>query len=159
MKPTLYLETTVPSYYVARPSRDVVTLAHQEITRHWWKRRLPLFDIFISPVVLEEAGRGDKDQAQKRVEVLSRFPILEATDEIEGLARTYMEKVGFPAKAIRDAAHLAFACGYGVDYLVTWNCSHIANAEFRRRLWAINSSIGFQTPVICTPEELMGEEV
>ncbi len=69
-----------------------------------------------------------------------------------------MKEVGFPAKAIRDAAHLAFAGGYGLDYLVTWNCAHIANAEFRRRLWEINLSIGIRTPIICTPEELLGKE-
>lgn len=159
MKPTLYLETTIPSYYASRPSRDILVLARQEITRTWWDGRLPSFTAYISPVVIEEVKRGDEKLARNRMALLSRFPILQATDEIEYLTEMYMEEVGFPQKAIRDSAHLAFACGYGLDYLVTWNCAHIANAEFRRRLWEVNSSMGIRTPVVCTPEELMGEEV
>ena len=81
---------------------------------------------------------------------------MKATEEIEQLAETYMKNIGLPPKAIRDSAHLAFACGYGIDYLVTWNCAHIANAEFRRILWDVNLSLGIRTPIICTPEELMG---
>ncbi|MFH1117953.1 MAG: type II toxin-antitoxin system VapC family toxin [Pseudomonadota bacterium] len=158
MKSTLYLETTVSSYYVSRPSRDIVVLAHQEITRIWWDRRLPLFDVYISPIVLEEIGRGDPEQADKRLRVLSSFLVLEATTHVENLAKIYVRELAIPPKAMRDAAHLAFACAYGVDYLVTWNCAHIANAEIRRRLTTVNVRHGIETPVICTPEELMGRE-
>jgi hypothetical protein len=158
MPPTLYLETTIPSYYTARPVRDVIVLAHQEITRTWWEQRLPVFDVYISPVVLEEARQGDPVAAQKRLEVLASFPVLEATSAIERLAETYMTQLALPGKALRDAAHLAFACGHELDYLVTWNCAHIANAELRRRLMALNAALGLQTPIICTPEELMGVE-
>jgi hypothetical protein len=158
MKPTVYLETTVPSYYVARPSRDVIILAHQEITRDWWEHRLPLFDVYISPVVLEEASQGDAEQVRRRLECLAKFPILKATPETERLAEVYMRELNLPPKAIRDAAHLAFACENELDYLVTWNCGHIANAEFRRRLLETNIAKGVYTPVICTPEELMGVE-
>ncbi|MEW6351318.1 MAG: type II toxin-antitoxin system VapC family toxin [Thermodesulfobacteriota bacterium] len=158
MKPTLYLETTIPSYYVSRPSRDIVVLAHQEITREWWERRLPLFKAYVSPVVIEEAGRGDPDQARKRLKAVDAFPILAATPQVEDLADLYMKKLGIPAQAIRDAAHLAFACGYRMEYVVTWNCAHIANAEIRRGLMALNATVGIGTPIICTPEELMGRE-
>ena len=158
MKPTLYLETTVPSYYTARPVRDVIVLAHQEITRAWWEQRLPLFDVYISPVVLEEACQGGSEPAKRRLEILAPLPVLEATPAIESLAKTYIAELALPGRALRDAAHLAFACGYELDYLVTWNCVHIANAELRRRLMAINATLGLQTPVICTPEELMGGE-
>ncbi len=158
VKPTLYLETTIPSYYTARPVRDVIGLAHQEITRTWWEQRLSSFDVYISSVVLEEARQGDPEAARRRLEVLSPFPILAATSAIEQLANTYMIQLALPGKAIRDAAHLAFACGYGLEYLLTWNCTHIANAELRRYLIAVNVSAGLQTPIICTPEELMGAE-
>lgn len=158
MKPTLYLETTIPSYYTARPVRDVIVLAHQEITRTWWEQRLQLFDVYISPVVLEEARRGDQVPAQRRLEILASFPVLEVTPAIEHFAEVYMKELALPGKALRDAAHLAFACGYELDYLVTWNCAHIANAEIRRRLMAINAALGLQTPIICNPEELMGLE-
>jgi len=158
MKPTVYIETTVPSYYTSRPSRDIIVLAHQEITRIWWDERLQFFEAYISPVVIEEAARGNEEQAHNRLDLLSQFQILKATDEIEKLAEIYMKEIGFPTRAIRDAAHLAFAGGYGLDYLITWNCAHIANAEFRRRLWEINMDIGIRTPIICTPEELLGKE-
>jgi predicted nucleic acid-binding protein len=158
MKPTIYIETTIPSYYASKPSRDIIVLAHQEITRMWWDERLQLFEAYISPVVIEEAGRGNEEQAYKRLNLLSQFRILKATDEIEQLTETYMKKIGLPSKAIRDSAHLAFASAYGLDYLITWNCAHIANAEFRRRLWDVNLSIGIRTPIICTPEELLGKE-
>jgi hypothetical protein len=158
MKPTLYLETTIPSYYAARPVRDVIVLAHQEITRTWWERRLPLFDVYISPVVLEEVRQGDAEASRKRLESLSPFPVLDATSAVEQLADTYMARLALPGKALRDAAHLAFACGYDMEYLVTWNCAHIANAEVRRQLIMINAELGLQTPIICTPEELMGSE-
>lgn len=89
---------------------------------------------------------------------MALFSILDATSQIEQLAQTYLTELRLPQKALRDAAHLAFACGYEIDYLVTWNCTHIANAEIRKQLTAINASVGIQTPVICTPEELMGSE-
>jgi hypothetical protein len=90
MKPTLYLETTTPSYYTARPVRDVIVLAHQELTRMWWEQRLPLFAVYISPVVLEEARQGDPAAAHRRLEVLAGFSVLEATPTIEHLAAVYM---------------------------------------------------------------------
>ena len=158
MKPTLYLETTIPSYYAARPVRDVIVLAHQEITRVWREQRLSLFDVYIPPVVLEEVRQGASEPAGRRLELLARFPVLEATLAIERLAEKYMTNLELPGKALRDAAHLAFACGYELDYLVTWNCVHIANAELRRQLTAVNATLGLRTPVICTPEELMGAE-
>jgi hypothetical protein len=119
---------------------------------------LPLFDVYISPVVLEESRQGDPEVARRRLEALSPFPVLEATPAIERLADTYMTQLALPGKALRDAAHLAFACGYELDYLVTWNCAHIANAELRRHLMAINAVLRLQTPIICTPEELLGPE-
>ena len=146
MKPTLYLETTVPSYYTARPVRDVIILAHQEITRTWWEQRLGSFDVYLSPVVLEEIRQGDAEAARKRLEILSPFPILQATSAIERVAEVYMAELALPGKALRDAAHLAFACGYQLEYLVTWNCRHIANAELRSQLMAVNGALGLQTP-------------
>ena len=89
---------------------------------------------------------------------MASFPVLDATPQIEQLAQIYLTDLRLPEKALRDAAHLAFACGYELEYLVTWNCTHIANAEIRRQLIAINTSMGLQTPIICTPEELMGSE-
>ncbi len=158
-RPVLYLETTVVSYLVARPSRDVVVLAHQEITRQWWATRREAFSIYVSPVVLEEAALGDAEQARERLQLLTPYPVLSASDHVEQIAAAYLRELRLPERALRDAAHLAFACTYAVDYLLTWNCAHIANAEVRRQLARVNDRLGLVTPVICTPEELLGEEV
>jgi predicted nucleic acid-binding protein len=156
MKPSLYIETTVPSYYVSRDSRDVVVLAHQQITRIWWETSLARFRAYISPVVLMEARAGDSEQARRRIELLAPFPILEASEAAEHLASRYMDELGLPDVAIRDAAHLAIASVYEMDFLVTWNCAHIANGEIVRRLTQFNTAAGIATPTICTPEELLG---
>lgn len=158
MKPKLYLETSVPSYYTSRLSRDVVVLAQQEITRIWWERRLPLFDTYVSELVLDEVGRGDPDAARRRLDALTDFLVLKTTPDIEALAATYMTNLTLPSKALLDAFHLAFACSYDIDYLVTWNCTHIANAEIRRQLIDFNAAGKRKTPIICTPQELMGME-
>jgi hypothetical protein len=155
-KPALYLETTVPSYYVARPSRDVVALAHQELTREWWERRASNFTIYISPLVLQEAAVGDAGAAARRLDVLAGFSVLRATEEIERLAQFYFEELCLPDRALRDAGHFAFACGYGMQYLLTWNCVHLANAEIQFRLIEVNERRGLKTPIVCTPEALMG---
>lgn len=158
MKPTLYLETTIASYLTARPSRDVIVLAHQEITRDWWNRRREQFAIYISPVVLQEAALGDAEAAERRLALLKDFPVLDASPQVEGLAQTYFSELRLPDRAVRDAAHLAFATVYEMDYLLTWNCLHIANAEVIRQLAGINVRLGIATPTVCTPEELSGSE-
>ena len=158
MKPSLYLETSIPSYLVARASRDIVVLAHQELTRRWWEKRCGLYEIYVSPTVLDEASRGDQQAADQRMEILKAFKVLDDTPEIERLTKQYHTKLRLPDGAIRDATHLAFACYYAIDYLMTWNCAHIANAENVRRLMELNRTLGMTTPTICTLEELMGME-
>ncbi len=155
-KPTLYLENTIVSYLAARPSRDLIVAAHQQITREWWDRRRDAFTIYISPVVLEEASQGDPQAARARLELLDALPVLAATPRVEEVANVYFAELGLPDRVVRDAAHLAFAVVYEVEYLLMWNCAHIANAEIRRRLQALNARLGLHTPTICTPEELLG---
>jgi predicted nucleic acid-binding protein len=155
MKESIYLETTVVSYYTSKPSRDIVALAHQEITRQWWPIAIRRYDIFISEVVTEEARFGDPEAAKRRLEELKDFPHLELNDKVEEMAQVYMERLNIPEKSFRDAAHLAIACVHNIDYLVTWNCAHLANGEVIKKLMKINESLGIHTPIICTPEELM----
>ena len=155
MKESVYIETSVISYYTSRPSRDIIILAHQEITREWWPIAIKRFNVFISQVVVEEISMGDQDAAKRRLEVIKDFPHLELTDKVEEMAKIYMEKLGIPKKSIRDSAHLAIASVHNIDYLVTWNCTHLANAEIIKKLIKINESFGIDTPVICIPEELM----
>lgn len=157
MKESIYLETTVVSYYVSRPSRDVIALAHQEITREWWHKAKMRFDCFISQIVIEEARMGDEEAVKRRLEELKNFPHLELTDKVEEIAQIYIKRLEIPAKSFRDAVHLAVASVHNIDYLVTWNCTHIANGEIIKKLMSINENICIHTPIICTPEELMEE--
>jgi predicted nucleic acid-binding protein len=155
MKESVYLETTVVSYYTSKPSRDIIVLAHQEITRQWWSHATKTYNIFISEVVMEEAGLGDPEAAKRRLHEIKDFPHLELNNLVEKMARTYMEKLFIPEKSLRDAAHLAIASVHNIDYLVTWNCSHLANGAIIKKLVTLNKTYGVHTPIICTPEELM----
>jgi predicted nucleic acid-binding protein len=157
MKPKLYLETTVPSYLSAWPSRDLIRAGHQQITREWWETRRADFDIYISQLVLDEAGAGDAQAARDRLEVLQTLPLLDLTAEVTDLASDLKSELALPPKAITDAAHIAIAAVHGMDFLLTWNCTHIANAEMFSQIELACKERGFNAPVICTPEELMGK--
>jgi hypothetical protein len=156
-RPTLYLETTIPSYYAARPSADLVLAAHQHLTRVWWDDHKAAYDIFVSELVLQEASRGDPDAAEKRGAVVVGFPILRVTEDAIHLARIYLKRLPLPPSADADALHLALATINGMDYLLTWNCRHIARGSVIRALPAVNTEHGYETPTICTPEELRYE--
>lgn len=156
-KPTLYLETTIPSYLLATRSRDVVSLARQEITRAWWQHARGRFSVLVSDAVLEEAQRGDSRAARVRRDFLAQFPVLEATPDVERLTGLYFRERIVPSEKATDAAHLAFASVYRVQFLCTWNFKHLANAFALRRLRALNEKYGFFTPHVCTPEELLGD--
>jgi predicted nucleic acid-binding protein len=153
MKPRVYLETTVPSYLTAWPSRDLIRAAHQQITREWWGRRHG-YELFISQLVIRESQAGDLDAAAARLATLAGLPLLEQTEAVETLARTILDQVPLPERATADALHIATAAAHGMDYLLTWNCTHIANVTLRGRIEAVCRDAGFEPPAICTPEEL-----
>lgn len=156
MKAKLYLETSIVSYLTARPSHDLIRAAHQQVTRDWWETR-DSFDLYISQFVLDEARAGDAHAAGLRLAALREAEVLELTPDTGGLARKILEQGGMPAKAYVDAVHVAVAAVHGLDYLLTWNCTHIANASMRGRIEAICRATGFEPPVICTPVELVRE--
>src|SRR5436305_10527930 len=153
IKPRVYLETTIASYLTAWPSRDLIVAAHQQITREWWEKRRQGFDLFISQFVIDEAGLGDPDAAQRRLETLVPLPILDASEDVFVLADELMKRVPLPAKAETDSLHIAISAVNGMDYLLTWNCTHIANAELRDDIEAVCRKSGLESPIICTPEE------
>ena len=155
MKPTAYIETSVVSYLTARPSRDVVVAAYQEITREWWNGAVERFDLLASELVVAEAGGGDAEAASARLHVLETVTLLDAGEHAADLAQTLLDLAALPRKAAGDAAHIAIAVTNGVDYLVTWNFRHIANAVMRSRIEAVCRQAGYQPPVICSPSELM----
>lgn len=154
MKPRVYVETTVISYLAASPSRDIVVAAHQQLTREWWQRR-DRFELFVSQAVIDEASRGDTDVAARRVALVAHIPLLVVGDDVYEFARQLLRSRAVPAKANLDAVHIAVAAVNQVNYLVTWNCAHIANAAVRGKIEEACRGAGLPTPTICTPEELM----
>jgi len=158
MKPRVYLETTIPSYLTAWPSRDLVRAAHQQITRDWWDRRREEFELYISQVVLRECQAGDATAAAERFKILQDLPLLEQTEEATRLAQALVDRVPLPERAAVDALHVAIAAVHGVDYLLTWNCTHIANATLRDPIESVCRENGYEPPAICTPDELLAEE-
>jgi hypothetical protein len=158
-RPTLYLETTIPSYYTARVSQNLVVAAHQAITNEWWQRESNKYTLYISQFVLDEVVEGDPEAAKRRSDFLAPFPLLEITDEVLTVTKAIINTKFFPEKAIQDALHVAITAVHGIDYLLTWNCVHINNAIFKERLRIVSEQCGFHFPMICTPEELMEGEI
>ena len=158
MRSKLYIETSIPSYLVSIPSRDIIVAGHQQTTRLWWDLRKDNFDIFISQFLIDEVSAGDPGQAERRMKVIETFPQLDITDDVTRLAEALLLGKVIPYKAATDAAHIAIAAVHGMDYLMTWNCTHIANAIIFSAARHICLEQGFTFPIICTPEELMGEE-
>ena len=155
MKERIYIETSVISYLTGRPARDVVIAAHQELTRQWWETRASRFDILVSELVREEASGGDAEAARRRMAAIGDIPVLKADDAAVTLAERLILHGPIPQQSAADALHIAIAAVNGLDYLLTWNCSHLANAAHRQRIAALVEAAGYVCPVICTPEELM----
>ena len=147
MKPRVYLETTIPSYLTTWPSRDLIRAAHQQLTREWWDRRAG-FDLFISRSVVTECRAGDPDAAAARMAALVGLPLLEQSEDVGALAEALVRGVPLPPQAAADALHIATAAVHGMDYLVTWNCAHIANVILRPRIEALCQARGHTPPLI-----------
>jgi predicted nucleic acid-binding protein len=156
MKESIYLETTIISYYSSRPNRDIVIAGHQQITKDFVDKSALRYDIFVSELVIEECKSGDKEAAILRLELLKTFKLLELNDAALSLAKSLVSSKIVPNQYAEDALHIALATIHGMDYLVTWNCKHIANAHIRNKLEKAIRKNGYILPVICTPEELMG---
>lgn len=153
---SVYLETSFISYLVARPSRDVIVAGHQQTTQDWWSNRRNEFECLVSQVVIDEASAGDLAEVQKRLGIIADLAELEITADAEPLAAAIMASGVLPPHVARDAAHIAVAAVHAVDYLLTWNCKHLANAQISRRIALLCEKAGHRMPIICTPEELMG---
>jgi predicted nucleic acid-binding protein len=154
-KATIYVETSIISYYTSIPSRDILICANQQITKDWWEKVLPRFDAFVSPAVIEEISDGEKQMAQFRLEASSHFRILRLNNETISLAQKILKRFSFPDKAKSDALHIAFPVVHKIDYLVTWNCKHIANAFTLKAIEKLVADNGYEMPIISTPNELM----
>lgn len=157
MQPKAYIETTIVSYLTAQPSRDVILAAHQQITDQWWHERRARFELYTAQPVVDEAAEGHAEAAERRLEKLTPLPLLDITEEVSRVAEALLRRGPIPRKAAVDAVHIAAAAVHSMDYLLTWNCKHIANAAMRNKIEAIIRSNGYEPPILCTPEELLEE--
>ena len=155
MKPSVYVETSVLSYLAARPSRDLLIAAHQEVTHEWWAAAREGCDLFVSEAVLDETRMGDPDAAARREALAAGLTVLALSEEVADLAELYRVEFAMPHDRLADLTHIAFAVVHELDYLVTWNCSHIANERVVRRLVEMNGRLERFTPLIVTPEEFL----
>lgn len=156
MSETVYIETSILGYLTARSTKNLILAGNIATTRDWWEQRRSAFALFISQVVLAEAMRGDEEIAVQRLAAVDGIPLLEVTEAVQNLATEFVIKSNLPPKAADDAIHIALATVNSLDYLLTWNCKHIANAQIQRKLSEICSESGYTLPVICTPYGLMG---
>jgi predicted nucleic acid-binding protein len=155
MKAKVYIETSVISYLTSRPSQDIVIAGHQQTTRDWWATYRAQFDVVASQLVMQEASAGDPQAAQQRLAVLAEVELLAVTAEATALAQALVEGGPLPSQAAEDALHIAIAVTNGIEYLITWNCKHLANASMRKDIDRICRLRGYEPIVICTPEELI----
>jgi hypothetical protein len=154
-KPTVYIETTIIGYLAMRMSRDLLTAANQQVTHDWWDNRRDRHELFVSQFVIDECSAGDPAAAQERLAFLQGLPQLEITKDVNSLAETLIRELALPKKATVDAFHISVAAVNGVELLLTWNCRHIANAALRTRIEKVCRDLGYEPPVICTPQELL----
>lgn len=155
MKKRIYIETTVVSYFTARPSRDIIVAGHQETTRDLWPNLTAKYETYISAIVYEEAGKGDPDQAQMRLSAIEAFPMIDIDDDARFLAEKIIAGRGIPADYPEDALHVAVAAVNGMDVVVTWNFAHLNNPFTRRAIRRIVELERYVCPEICSPQELI----
>ena len=154
MAERVYIETTFVSYLTARASRDVVIAGHQQSTREWWADCRRDYQLCVSELVFQEAGAGDPQAVQERLDILKDMLLLETRQEAQNLAKELVQVGALPAKAFEDALHIAIAADQKIPYLLTWNLRHMANATMRPLIEMVCANKGYKAPIICTPEEL-----
>ena len=158
MKPSVYVETTIVSYLVGWLNRnDLQVAAHQEVTRRWWATRRSDFDLVASPLVVDEAADGDPVLAAELLRFLQDVPLLRIPEHAHALKFQLLRRTQIPAKAENDALHIAIAAVHGIEFLVSWNCRHIANAVTLPVVYDVCRQSGYEPPLVCTPYELLGE--
>ncbi len=151
----VYIETTIPSYITSRLSRDLIIAGNQQLSREWWENERSSYDLYISEIVIAECRMGDTEAAKNRLDLLKEIKILKLTDDVNTLAYDYFKLFDIPEKSKLDTYHLAFTVLSEIDYLLTWNCTHIAHGEIRSKLRDYNKSKNLFEPILLTPYELM----
>jgi len=156
MNPIVYIESSVISYLVSRPSRDVVIAGRQAISHDWWENHRQRFALRVSALVEEEISRGDSLAAQRRLALIEDIPSLSISDEATELAELLLTQGAVSEGSEEDALHIGIAAAQGADFLLTWNFKHINNAEMKSAITKVVESCGLVCPQICSPEELGG---
>jgi predicted nucleic acid-binding protein len=155
---SVYVETSIVSYLRQQPSGQVIAAAHQLLTHRWWDNHRHEYELVTSQYVLEEAALGDPSLAAERLKVLADIPSLELHPDIPRLATEIVARAILPSKAIVDALHIAAASYHAIDYLLTWNCKHIANVRIFAQVRELLVEWNYPVPLICTPEEMLGDD-
>jgi len=154
---TIYVETSVISHATAWPSRDPAIAVLQDQAQRWFAIEAPKHELVTSQFVLDEAARGDQDAVERRLALLADIPVLIPDNRVEEIATEILARSLMPASAKLDALHVASAAGGGVEYLVTQNCRHIANAHVLPRVYELLEEFGLPRLLICTPAEFLGD--
>ncbi len=154
---TVYIETSVISYLRQKPANEVVAAAHQLLTHQWWETERMKYELVVSQYVIDEASAGDPALAADRLSVLKGIPRLPGAPEIDRIAHEIISRAILPPKAAVDALHIASVAHHRIQYLLTWNCKHIANAKILPRVHRVLTDLGIPLPIVCTPEELIGD--
>jgi len=158
VKEKLYIETSVISYLCARPSRDLMVAAKQKITAEWWTTQRNIFECYVSQVVVDEIMGGDMEAADRRIKSVEDIEILPVNDEAIYVAREILTRADLSRKVVDDITHISIAAVFGMKYLVTWNCAHIANPRWLVKIMAILNELGYSLPMVCTPQALLEGE-
>ena len=156
MKPAVYIESSIIGYLASKPSRDLITAAKQQYTAEWWETKRSNYQLFVSDTVIAEISLGDSVLSAERLNKIQGISVLFSDARAETLAMRLLKANYLPRQAVTDAIHIATAVVQEMDYLLTWNCKHIANAITRPKIEKFLTSAGYSCPVICTPEELEG---
>lgn len=155
---TVYLETSIISYLRQKPSTQVVLAARQLLTHQWWNDERSNYQLVASQLVIDEASAGNPSLAAERLQLLAGIPLLQLDPVIADIADEIMSRAILPEKARTDALHIATVAHHRIQYLLTWNCRHIANARILPRIHDVLNDLLIPIPVICTPEEMVGND-
>lgn len=158
MKPTVYIETTIVSYLTAWPSTDLIRAAQQQTTQLWWKQQRDRFDLLCSELVILECSAGDQQAAADRLKAIQGIPLLPLTQEATRVADAILAARAIPANGSRDAAHVGICAVHGVEFLLTWNFKHLANAQMQDSIREACMAQGYSPPIICSPDALSEDE-
>ncbi len=154
-KPRVYVETTIPSFYhELRTAPDIV--ARRDWTRQWWNTATQRYELVTSPAVLDELASGFPERSADRLALVRDLPLLPIELAITEIVLAYIQHKLMPADPGGDALHLALASYHKCDFLVTWNCRHLANANKFGHLRRVNTMLGLFVPALVTPLELLG---